>query len=920
MAALVERERELGRIDACLEQAAGGRGATMLVLGPAGQGKTALTRAAVSAADERGFTALVATADQLGTRSPFGVVRRLLDQALMALAPADREALGVGLARLAVDYLVGEVATPVEHGDLMAGFDWLVAGLARRGPLLLVADDVQWADEESLLFLGSLRHRISTLPVLVLAAAREVGPDGRRPALAALVADRDAEVLRLDDPLSEAGVSRLLRDAWGEVDPEAAHAVSEVSGGNPFLVLAVARLLTGTGRVTAPVVRDVVPGSVIDSVVERLAGLGDAERDLARAVAVLETTPTGTAAELAGLDLDRASRAADRLRAAGLFGVEAGLEYRHALLRSAVYAATGVDTREQLHRAAARMLAATDVHAAAAHLMQTTAAGDPWAAEVLGRAAALAMDEGAPHSAVALLRRAVAEPPPADQAAAVLLRLGLAEMRTLDARCVVSLGQAEQGLLDPSDRAQCALALAEAFSYAGFHEPAAEALERALERVDDPDLVLELEAALIATSLLLPERIADARRRLGARPGLTGATRAERLFLNQQLSDAVGTNQPAPVIRDLARRALHPSDSPERTEWVWARLFLAAIGDYDQVRRLTDDGFAKAAANGSVLGFVTASFIRGLAELSAGALPAAEEHFRAMLDSGEPISPGPLVSLLGRGELAQALTLQGRVDEAVALLAEFPEEPPAEWPVNGLATLHYARAVVRHAAGDHAGALASAERLGALVTGLDVDSPTWAAWRPLAIGPLRALGRPDEARAHAERHVELCERSQVAPLLGEALRLLGELEDDPGLLERALAVLTDAQSPLQEGRARLSLGSALRRAGQRAQAREQLQIARAQLVSCGATPWVEHAQAELAAAGSRIARIDLTGVGALTASERRVADLAAQGRTNTEIARMLFVSPKTVETHLSRVYRKLDIGGRTELPEVLTGD
>lgn len=923
MVKLVERDAQIDQIASRLDAAASGHGGTALLIGPAGLGKTALIRASTVMATERTFTVLAATGEQLGTRSPFGVVRNLFDRALMALDASQMDAIASGPAQLAVAHVLGRGAEPVEYGDLQASLSWLVDALAESGPLMLAVDDVQWADDESVLFLSSLRHRLVELPVMVLAAVREASPEQRTPALAGLVADRDALVLRLA-PLSPAGVGDLVRDVWGDVDGDVTDAAAEVTGGNPFLLLAVTRLLAGTQRVTVQAVRDTVPSSVIDSVVDRLAGLDRAESSIAKAVAVLESTTTAVATELMGLDLDTAARAADNLRAVGLFEQQPGLTYRHALLRNAVYAATGADTREQLHRAAARLLAPRDVHSAAAHLLESGGTGDPWAVDLLLSAAESAMSEGAPHSAVALLRRAAAEPPAAADAAGVLLQLGLAEMRTLDERCVVTLGEAEPMLVDDGDRARCALALAEAYSYAGLHEPAADVLERTLEVVADPDLSLELEAALIATGLLVPARVASARMRLDARPGLLGESRAERLFLNQQLTNAVGTNQPAAVIRDLARRALHPSDSPERTEWVWARLFLAAIGDYDEVRNLTDDGFARAAAKGSVVGFVTASFVRGTAEFEAGALPVAEQHFRAMLEVGEANSPGDLVSLLGRSGLSQTLALEGNVSQALDLLAVFPEDSPPNAPVNGIAALLYARAVARHAAGHHEGALAAAQSLGALLADLDVDSPTWASWRPVAIGPLRALGRLDEARALAHENFSLCERAQVPDLLGEALRLVGETAEDHAegvsALERSVDVLAGSEGRLAEGLARLSLGSALRRAGQRSRAREELLAGRALVAVCGAAPWIEYAEAELAAAGSRTTRLELTGTGALTASERRIADLAAQGLTNTEIGRMLFVSHKTVETHLSRVYRKLSIAGRGELVAALAGD
>jgi DNA-binding CsgD family transcriptional regulator len=488
------------------------------------------------------------------------------------------------------------------------------------------------------------------------------------------------------------------------------------------------------------------------------------------------------------------------------------------------------------------------------------------------------------------------------------------------------LQRAEGLVTDPADRARCALALAEAYNYAGFHDAAAEVLERAYAvlAAGDPELRLEVEAALVAASLLVPDRIHDARRRLDAHPDLSGATPGERLFLMQQLSNAAGTNQPAPVIRALAERVVADTDTPETTDWAWGRLFLAAVGEFDDVRRLTDTGFAHAAERGSVIGFVTASFVRGLAEYWMGALVPAEAHFRAMLDQGATLNGGSLVPLLAGGNLAQTLAWQGRVDEALDLLAPFPEELAATDPANGVVTMSFARADTRSLAGDHVGALRAAEYAGRLVTALDVDSPTWAAWRAFAVGPLRSLGRLDEARALAAEHLVLCERSGVAHLVGEALRLTAEVADAPeeaiALFRRSVTVLGGSQSRLQETRSQIGLGAALRRAGRRSDAQQHLLTGRDLAQGCGARSLVDVAEAELAACGTRLRRLELSGLSALTASERRVAELAASGLRNTDIARQLFVTTKTVETHLSRTYRKLGVAGRNGLASLLSPD
>ena len=920
---LVERGDEQSALADLIDRAVDGRGGMARVVGEAGVGKTSLVGAAAARALAEGMSVLATAAGELDSRSPYGVVRRLLDRPLAALSGADRVRVSEGPAHLAVEHLLRGTTVPVDQGDLLNSLSWLLADLADLGPVLLVVDDAQWADEESLLFLGSLCDRLHDLPVLVVLATREVAAEERSAALAALVADRSATELRLER-LSTDGVRSLLERGWGAPVPaDVVVEVAGVTGGNPFLVLALARLLERETALSVDVVRAAVPTSVVDTVVARLATVGEDERGLAQAVAILETASTRTAGDLAGLELDRASLAADRLRSAGLLSEEPVLRFRHALLRSAVHAATPPGQRDQLHRAAARLLSA-DTHAASAQLIAAHGVGDPWAVDLLRRAAALALDEGAPQSAVVLLRRARAEPPDDASLPVVLLepRPGRDALHRPGVRADPA---ARRG---PGDRS-------------GEPGPVCPRTGRCLQlrRLPRrrsggpgacprgpghrrPQLRLEVEAALIAASLLVPDRVHDARRRLAARPDLAGDTPAERLFLMQQLANAAGTNQPASVIRGLAGRVVTESDTPERTDWGWGRLFLAAVGELDDVRRLTDTGFEQAAERGSVIGFVTASFVRGLAEYWAGALVPAEAHFRAMLEHGAALNGGSLVPLLAGGNLAQTLAWQGRVDAALDLLSPFPEELPETDPVNGLVTMAFARADVRRMAGDHAGALRAAEYAGQLVAELDVDSPTWGAWRAFAIDPLRSLGRLDEARTMAADHLTLCERSEVDHLLGEALRLAAEVAEHPdegiALHTRSVAVLARSQSRLQEARSRVGLGAALRRTGRRSEAQPHLVTGRDLAQGCGARTLVTVAEAELAACGSRLRRLELSGVAALTASERRVAELAAAGLRNSEIARQLFVTTKTVETHLSRAYRKLGVAGREGLAPLLS--
>ncbi|HWU31676.1 MAG TPA: LuxR C-terminal-related transcriptional regulator, partial [Marmoricola sp.] len=472
---------------------------------------------------------------------------------------------------------------------------------------------------------------------------------------------------------------------------------------------------------------------------------------------------------------------------------------------------------------------------------------------------------------------------------------------------------------DPALRVERALILAATFAFAGLHENGALVLDEVLADIanGDPDVVLMVNAAWAAITLLIPSRVAEARRRLAALPSLEGATAAERLVVMQQLYIAASSNQPAGTIRMLADRVIGdwatPEQFPESGDWVWPRLFLGRIGDYDRVRELTDAGIAHAESTGSVVGMIAANFVRGLTEHDAGDLANAELHFGAMVAHRDG---GLLIQMLGHAGLIKTFTRQGRLEEAQAVLSRFPDELPIGTPSTGAALVWDARASLAQAIGDHKGALAAAEGLHGLLADLDADSPTWVGWRRLAIEPLRSLGRIDEAHRLAHEHLDLCRKSEVPHLVGEALCTLATVTSDSDsaieLAREGVALIEPTDSRYRLGTAELTLGVLLRRAGRKAEARGHLGKAMEVLTECGATPGAEFAQAELAATGVRLTR---SNPRLLTPSERRIAELVLSGLGNREIAARLHVTRKTVETHLSSVYRKLEISSRDQLAE-----
>ena len=248
------------------------------------------------------------------------------------------------------------------------------------------------------------------------------------------------------------------------------------------------------------------------------------------------------------------------------------------------------------------------------------------------------------------------------------------------------------------------------------------------------------------------------------------------------------------------------------------------------------------------------------------------------------------------------------------------EPVPDEDPSDGANLWRRARAELLLADGRAAEALAVAEDMGRLAPW--VVHPEWKPAQSLKARALHALGRGDEAIAAIEAELELARATGAPSAIGRCLRLLGELQGDAGIdrLREAVDVLAGSQARLEYARALASLGGALRRGGSPTDARDPLRQALELAEACACPPLVDDVRSELRAAGARPRTAALGGVESLTARELRVAALAAEGRTNREIAQALFVTPKTVEVHLSGAYRKLDIRSRRDLPGALAAD
>jgi AAA ATPase domain/Pyridine nucleotide-disulphide oxidoreductase len=459
LAGLLERDAELARVDELLDAARGGDGRLLLIVGPAGIGKTCLLEECARAALAREVRVLRARGDELVVDSSYAAVRELFSAELRS---AGEEFL-VGAAGLALPVFGGDAAgggDPGRAGAALHGLYWLVANVAERGPLVLLVDDAHWLDPASARFLEFLARRLDGLPVL-LAVAMRSGEGIDLPARLRVLSDAAASVLA-PAALSEAASAVLVRDQLGaRADEELCRSCHQMTGGNPFYLREVTRGVSEEGEhptaELAARVRERGVRVISRRVLVRLARLGDDCEALAQALGVLGPgCRMRDAAVLASLDPGRAAGAADRLRAVDLVSGELELSFVHPIVAGAIAAELPPSRRARLHRLAARLLlddgAAAD--RVAAHLLAAEPFGEAWAVEALRVAARLALAQGAPEAAVSYLRRARAEPPGAGELLAVLMELGRAEALLPVEQDFPALREALELARDPNIRAE----------------------------------------------------------------------------------------------------------------------------------------------------------------------------------------------------------------------------------------------------------------------------------------------------------------------------------------------------------------------------------------------------------------------------------------------------------------------------------
>jgi DNA-binding CsgD family transcriptional regulator len=905
---LVGRRPELKRIDRLLAEARRGRAGSLLIVGDAGLGKTTLLKASVARAD--GFLAVevrglesetpLAHACLLELLTP---LRRYLDGIPPGQARALAAALGWG---------------PVSGGDdrflIAAGTLSLLAAAAESAPLLVLVDDLQWVDAESaaaLLFAARRMHRDRVAFLLAQRPGALTGVEG-------------LDVLTLTDlPLTD------VQDLLGpEVAGTAATALAARMGGNPLALLEVAANLSSGQRRGAVPLPDVLPvGGTLEGLFRpRLDALSaDARRALVLLAATRDgrTSHVAAALELSGAKTEGALDEVEQHRLVRHDGET--LAFQHPLIRSQVWQLTSPQQRRAAHRALADTARAGDAVAWTWHRAQAASGPDDELAEALVELADRARMHSGFAASSATLERAASLTTDAARSAT---RLAAA---VTDAFVSGDVDHARELAARVLREESPASARGEALHVLGLLEQHAGSVHAAR------DLLREaIDLASGSTRMWSCGELALAQHRLGDVPGITEtAERMAALHDGGPLRDALtawvtGASQMHAGRpehgRPTLRRALTvmESESSLRDDprlLVYVMLGVSWLGALEEIPRI-ERRMRVARARGALGVLVTA--------LSMSAYGRAEflgDHAGAFADAGEAVELADQLGYVADAAPATELlawehSARGLHDDARRLLERARTLVTRSGTAEVAAHLAITTAFCALCRGDlH-------ETVRVLEARIASDGGVGAVGEPLGVAPLlveayAGLGQRADAAALAERYAEesrLPLPTTVA--LVARCRALGSPDDDAAAaaFEESLAFHAESPDRFEAAHTRLLYGARLRRAGRRTRAREHLGAAAGQFAEMDLVHWARWAETELRATGQTARpRRHLTEE-PLTSQETRVAMSAAQGLSNREIAAALFLSPKTVEHHLSSVYRKRGLRSRVELARAFRAD
>jgi DNA-binding CsgD family transcriptional regulator len=903
---LLGRADECAVLDALIDDIRRGESRSLVVRGEAGIGKTAVLEYLVASASDLTVARAVGVESdmELAFASLHQLCTPLLDR-LDALPGPQRDALGT---------VFGLTEGPAPDRFLVGlAVLSLLSEAAEQRPLLCVVDDAQWLDQTSALTLAFVARRLLAEPVGLVFAAREPGEELRHL--------QELELHGLVNGDARALLSSAVRFP---LDGRVRDRIIAETRGNPLALLELPRGLTPTQLAGGIAVREATDVSnwIEKSYIRRLEPLPE---DARRLLLLAAAEPVGDP-----LLLQRACEHLGVARSAidatdGLLALEHQVTFRHPLARSAVYRSAGAPERRAAHLALAKATdRAVDPDRRAWHFAAATVGPDEAVARELELSAVRAQARGGFAAAAAFLQRAVALTGEPGRRAARALAAAQASLSAGDfdvaRRMLVA---AEVGPLDELERARVDLLQAEvAFAQRrGSDAPAlllqaARRLERLDVRLARNTYLDAWSAALFAGELARGGGLLDVSRAAAAAPAPADPSPASDLLLaGLALIYTEGRSAATPVLRRTLAAFASPEVSvDEMLRWGWLASRAANyLWDYDSGLEIGKRAVRLAHETGALE-------ILPAADNACGQLAAFGGDFALaaqLIAEVEAVKEATRTRIPPHAAIALA-GIRGREADASELLAGVITEATAAGQGTAVQYARWATAVVMNGLGRYEEALAAAVEASRVLPELSI-----AAWALSEL--IEAAARTGNGELAADALARLGEHTQgtgsdwALGLHARGRALLSEGDAAERLYREAIDRLARTRLQPDLARARLLYGEWLRRASRRVDARAQVRSAFELFQAIGMEGFAERARIELLATGERVRKRSPETRDELTAQELQIAQLARDGHSNPEIGARLFLSPRTVEWHLRKVFSKLGIRSRHELAEALRG-
>lgn len=906
---LTDRREERARLDQLIAGARVGTSGALVVRGTAGIGKTALLDdlLATAAGCRIVRAGSVESEMELAFSGLHQLCAPLLDH-LDRLPAPQREAMATAFGLRA--------GTPADKFMVGLAVLSLMSDVAEAQPLVCLVDDAQWLDRVSAQVLGFVARRLAAESVVLVFAARD---DEDIPELAGLP---EMTVTPLGDHDARALLASAIQ---GRLDVSVRDRIVAEARGNPLALLELPKASTNSAIAGGFGLPDTVsvPARVAASFLRRLAALPDPSRQLllvAAAEPVGDPVLVRTAAERLGIAPDAAAPAT----AAGLFDGRSELEFRHPLVRSVVYRQAPIGDRRRVHAALAEATdSEVDPDRRAWHLAAASSGPDDEVASALERSAGRAQARGGISAAAAFLRRAAAlSQDPSRRTARTLAAAQASFQAGAFDDALALLDTAEGGELDAIQRATADLLRAHVAFASGFGRDAPPLLAEAARRMEAIDAEQGRQTYLIAWVATVfaghhaaPGELARICRIILALPSRPGGPGALDLLL-QGLAHLVieGLAVAAPTLQRAAN-ALTGLDAEAVIRWGWAATAATdATWDPEGTRAIAESQsatFRQVGALGQLP--IPLAALGNVAVWTgdlAGAASIAAEAASVASAIGSRLPPTIALRLLAA---------RGDEEGVAALIAQTMAAADEGGQGMGEANADWASAVLCNGLARYDEAMAAAAR----ATSATFE-PFVSAWAlPELVEAAARAGHAERAREALGRLAEKTRPCGTDAALGIEARSRAIVTADGGEAEDLYreAIRRLGRTPLRPelARAHLLLGEWLRREGRRVDARDQLRTAYELFAEIGMEAFAERARRELAATGEHVRkRTSLDHQDALTPQEEQIARLARDGQSNQEISAQLFLSPRTVEWHLHKVFAKLGIASRKELRDALT--